>query len=53
MNDWKESDWFNLWLALAKKKLGEKTTLTVNRPASSAGCDTPDVIPAAEWEVTE
>jgi hypothetical protein len=53
MNDWKESDWFKLWLAMAKEKPEEETALTVNRPTTPSGCDIPDPTPATEWELTE
>jgi hypothetical protein len=57
MNDWKESDWFKLWLALARDDLDEQTRQPVNRPAFSPtgnppGCDL-DLVPVTEWEVTE
>lgn len=53
MNEWKESDWFNLWLALAREKLDERTEFSVNRNTSHPGGDASDSVPTPEWEVTE
>lgn len=57
MNEWKESDWFKLWLALAREDFEERTGQLVNRPVSSPtgnsqNCEH-DPVPATEWEVAE
>jgi hypothetical protein len=37
MNEWKESEWFKLWLDLARKNpIAEQSPITANRSASSA-----------------
>ena len=60
MNEWKESNWFKTWLALARAGQNE-----MNRPDPPAadlpfhdrqishGAMNLEQVPASEWEVTE
>jgi hypothetical protein len=60
MNEWKESDWFKMWLALARNATERQgshrdDSSKVIRKARQSAQDVSaeDQIPQAEWEVSE
>jgi hypothetical protein len=60
MNEWKESDWFKMWLALARKSpelmvsiRDDSAELAPKNRQNSQGTKNWEQTPAPEWEVTE